>query len=461
MRLNLIFAFTQDGLFGINNKLPWVNCKEDLINFNRLTTDIYSQNTVVMGRNTYDSLPHILQDREMVVISSKMKPNEDVIIYPSLEEFIKLYKPKNKVFIIGGVKLIEECLTKYKTIIDTIYISEIRLPTIFGDNKVYINKELINPYLTNPVKKSNITFYKYVNEQTEEFQYLDLINNCITKGDYRQTRNGYTYSYFSDKISFDLKKGFPLLTTKKMFMKGIFEELIFFIQGKTNSKLLEDKNVNIWKWNTTKEFIDKCKLPYEEGDMGPMYGWQWRHFGADYKDCNTDYTNKGFDQIKQVLDLLINDSSSRRILLTDYNPVQAKEGVLYPCHSIVIQFYCNQIDEKKYISMNMYQRSVDGFLGLPFNITSNALFLHLICETLNNITQTKNYMVDKLNIIMGDIHIYEQHLEQVKEQLSRIPFEFPQLNIKNSYNNLEDYKWDDIEIINYQSHPTIKAQMIA
>jgi thymidylate synthase len=216
-----------------------------------------------------------------------------------------------------------------------------------------------------------------------------------------------------------------------------------------------------YKLEEDKEFIEKCNLPYQEGDMGPLYGFQWKHFGAEYIDCNSDYVNKGFNQIEEVINTLINDPHSRRILLTDYNPSQAKKGVLYPCHSIIIQFYVNEIDNKKMVSMNMYQRSVDSFLGLPFNITSNALLLHLLCKTINKRINKDEYQPFKLNIIMGDIHIYEQHLDCVKEQIRRIPYDFPSINIKKIYDNIENYLWEDIEIINYQSHPSIKAEMIA
>jgi thymidylate synthase len=459
MKLNLIFAINKDYLFGVNNELPWLHCKDDMTHFNRITTDIFTENTLVMGRRTFESLNTKLPDRKLVVISSTLKGDN---VYSNLEEFIKNYKTEGKIFIIGGKALIEEVLTKYKVIVDTIYTSIVKteLKEIDTTNRVYLSKELIEPYLVNKKEKTEVDFYCYKNEENEETQYLRLLEKCLTKGDYRKTRNANTYSYFGDNLSFDLKKGFPLLSTKKMFVKGIFEELIFFLKGQTDSKILESKGVNIWKWNTSKEFIEKCKLPYDEGDMGPMYGWQWRHYGAEYKDSKTDYSNKGYDQISEVIKLLITDPFSRRILLTDYNPAQAKSGVLYPCHSIVIQFYCREEKDKKYISMNMYQRSVDSFLGLPFNITSNALLLHLVCSTLNKITE-KEYIPDKLNIIMGDIHIYEEHIDQVKEQLKRIPYDFPQIRIKKSYDNLEEYKWDDIEIINYQSHPTIKAQMIA
>ena len=133
-----------------------------------------------------------------------------------------------------------------------------------------------------------------------------MLQEVLQNGNFRSTRNSNTYSIFSKNLTFDLTKGFPLLTTKKMFLRGIFEELMFFIKGETNTKLLEEKGVNIWKGNTSKEFIEKCNLPYKEGDMGPMYGFQWRHFGAEYGGCENKYDGVGYDQLPEILDLLLN-----------------------------------------------------------------------------------------------------------------------------------------------------------
>jgi dihydrofolate reductase/thymidylate synthase len=465
MRLNLIFAMTTDNLFGVDNRLPWIGCRDDLQHFNRITTDIFNNSYVVMGRKTWESLPEKLADRINVVISKTEREGNFDLVFNSLQDFIKFVPHNNnaKIFVIGGKSLIEECLTKYKNIVDNIYISIVTKEVIDGKDKVYLNLDLndFKPYFKNMCQKKEVTLYHYKFPEHQELQYLDLLKKTMI-GHHRQTRNAKTFSIFSEKLSFDLTKGFPLLTTKKVFLRGIFEELLFFIRGQTDSKILESKGVNIWKPNTSKEFIEKCGLPYEEGDMGPLYGFNWKHFGAEYAGCNSDYKEQGYNQIEEVLQLLEKDPHSRRILLTDYNPAIAKQGVLYPCHSIIIQFYVSDLGTHKMVSMNMYQRSVDEFLGLPFNIASNALFLHLICNTLNvRKGKQKYYLPDKLNILMGDCHIYESHLDAVKEQLERVPYDLPQINIKNAYHSLENYKWEDIEIINYKCDSTIKAEMIA
>lgn len=467
MKFNVIFATTDDYLFGVNNQLPWTSVKEDMQHFNRITTDTFNKNTIVMGKHTWLSLPNKLSDRINVVISSSLNTGLFDECYKTLDDFIINHKPDGKVFIIGGNNLIEECLTKYKNLVSNIYYSVIKKNIkshIYTNQKIYFNKSIIdtlNKYLIKERKTDIVHFYHYKLPKHEEHNYLNLLNKLINNGNYRQTRNAKTYSLFGDTLTFDLKKGFPLLTTKKTFARGIFEELIFFLKGQTNSKILEEKGVNIWKPNTTPEFIEKCNLPYGEGDMGPMYGFVWKHFGAEYVDCHTDYSNKGFNQIEYVLHLLSTDPYSRRILMTTYNPEQAGQGVLYPCHSIVIQFYITDYADKKMVSMNMYQRSVDFCCGVPFNIASNAFLLHLICNTLNIKNNCDNYYPDKLNLIMGDIHIYENHIEQAIEQIKRVPYDFPMIHIKNKHSNIEHYKWDDVELINYNSHPPIKYEMVA
>ena len=477
-KINLIFATDLNGLFGVDNVLPWCNEKallEDLRHFNRTTLDSFEKNVIVSGRKTFESLPSKLVGRLHVVLSSNdyhVNPCEESSTYrfKGLSELINnlhIFRPEQKIFIIGGAKLIEKVFVKYFNLVDNIYYTQINQKIDLGSrnvNVVHFDMNILNDmkkYIVRTNEYSEaLTFFHMKVPEHPEFQYLKVMKKCLSQIP-RQTRNATTYSMFNETISFDLTEGFPLLTTKKVFMRGIFEELIFFLKGQTNSKLLENKSVNIWKPNTTKEFIDKCKLPYDEGDMGPMYGYVWKHFGAEYENCHTNYEGKGYNQIEYVMNLLKNEPMSRRIIMTTYNPADAGKGVLYPCHSIVIQFYCENRNDKKYISMNMYQRSVDVACGLPFNIASNALLLHLICNTINTFSNSQEYVPHMLNIILGDIHIYEQHLEGAKEQIKRLPMNFSTIKFNKVRVNLEDYVWEDIEIQNYVSHPAIKYEMIA
>ncbi|VVB69963.1 Thymidylate synthase [uncultured archaeon] len=244
-------------------------------------------------------------------------------------------------------------------------------------------------------------------------------------------------------------------------IKSVIEELLFFLRGDTNTKHLEEKGVNIWKYNTSREFLDSVKLNhYDVGDMGAMYGYQWIHYGAKYDTCNHDYSGKGVNQIDLCIDLLINDPFSRRIIMTDFNPIQVNEGCLYPCHSIIIQFYVRKLDSINYVSIQMYQRSADMFLGIPFNILSTSLLLYIICEIINNKKGLKQYVPDKVIIILGDYHIYNEHYTQATRQLLHIPLEFPTISFNKQITDYKTITCDDIKIDNYKSYPFINAKMI-
>lgn len=326
-----------------------------------------------------------------------------------------------------------------------------------SNNKFNNKSKLFKPF--HYLIKDNI-HYKFFIEIEEkynhsELNYLNLIKDIIYNGDYRETRNGFTYSLFGKSLEFDISKSFPLLTTKKVFFRGIIEELIFFLKGQTDSKILEAKGVNIWKPNTTPEFIKSRNLPYREGDMGPMYGFNWLHFGARYETCDSDYTNKGFNQFDSVLKLLKNDPMSRRILMTTYNPLVAEEGVLYPCHGIVVQFYVNEKENIKYVSCNMYQRSADIACGVPYNIASYAALVYAICKYLGD-----DYVPDKLVMNFGDVHLYEEHIKEALIQIQRDPLEFPKLEI-NEFNDFKNLKFEDFKLIDYKSHDPIKYIMKA
>jgi len=287
----------------------------------------------------------------------------------------------------------------------------------------------------------------------QENNYLNLMKEIIYFGDYRQTRNGFTYSLFGKSLEFDISKSFPLLTTKKVFFRGIIEELLFFLNGKTDSKILEEKGINIWKPNTSKEFIKSRNLNYREGDMGPMYGFNWLHFGANYTGCDTDYTNKGFNQFDKVIKLLKDDPMSRRIIMTTYNPAIAEEGVLLPCHGIVVQFYINKKEDDYYLSCCMTQRSADVACGIPFNIASYAALVYIMCCYLGD-----NYKPDKLILNLGDSHLYEEHIIEALEQIKRIPKGFPNLIIKE-FKDFNELTYGHFDLINYNHHDPIKFIM--
>jgi len=285
--------------------------------------------------------------------------------------------------------------------------------------------------------------------QNEE-GYLNLLRKLLEEGIPRKDRTGVgTLSLFGEQLKFNLDGQFPLLTTKKVFTKAIIHELLFFIRGQTDSKILEKENVNIWKWNTTREFLDNRSLnEYEVGDLGPMYGFNWRHFNAEYNGCDEDYKGKGLDQLQNVINEIKQNPNSRRLLMTTFNPSVLDQSCLMPCHGISVQFYVND----GYLSCMMNQRSVDYCCGLPYNITSYSLLTYMIAHICD-------LKPKELIISGGDIHVYKTHIENARIQVDRVPMNFPKLEIKNKISNIDDFDYYDFKILDYNYHSSIKYQM--
>lgn len=288
-------------------------------------------------------------------------------------------------------------------------------------------------------------------------QYLELVNHILTDGVNKQDRTGVgTLSVFGYQMRFNLEDGFPILTTKKIYWKGVVEELLWILRGETNSKILEKKNVNIWKGNTTREFLDNRGLSYPEGEIGPAYGFQLRNFNGSYRMAGgvNPYLSKmsnGEDQLRNVVENLKTNPDSRRHVVTLWNPLQVDKGALPPCHGCLIQFY---VANNK-LSCHMNQRSCDVGLGVPFNIASYALFTHIVAQICG-------YEVGELIWTGGDTHIYLNHIEPLKKQLTREPYPMPKIAIHadlQSVNDIDKLRYEDVELIGYQSHPKIKMEM--
>lgn len=295
-------------------------------------------------------------------------------------------------------------------------------------------------------------------DNKEEQAYLDLLQNIIDNGEFRPDRTGTgTYSLFAPpQLRFDLSNGtFPLLTTKKVFMKGIVHELLWFIHGSTNANLLSEKGVKIWEGNGSREYLDSLGLTDRKvGDLGPVYGFQWRHFGAEYKDCNTDYSNQGYDQLANIIHTLKTNPYDRRIIMSAWNPPAFKEMALPPCH-VFCQFYVNFPKDKNLkpkLSCQMYQRSCDMGLGVPFNIASYALLTYMIAMVVD-------MEPGEFIHVMGDAHVYSNHVDALKEQIKRIPKTFPKLVIKRKVTDIDDFKFEDFEVVHYDPYGPIKMKM--
>jgi thymidylate synthase len=285
-----------------------------------------------------------------------------------------------------------------------------------------------------------------------DLQYQNLIKNVIGLGELKKTRNGSTVSLFGQQMTFDLNNNFvPVLTTKKVAWKTCIKELLWFISGDTDNETLAKNNVKIWNGNADEDFKKSRGIDYKnKGDLGPIYGHQWRHFNAQYKDCKSDYSNQGIDQLQDIINALKDpqEKFSRRLLMSAWNPCQLDEMVLPPCH-VLTQYHVNKKDE---LSCLLYQRSGDVGLGIPFNIASYGILTCLLA-------QHTGLRPGKLIHIIGDAHIYENHIPQLKEQMIRTPFPSPILTIRKK-NTIDDYVLEDFQINNYKYHPSIYMPMI-
>ena len=444
--MELIVAMDRNCGIGYDGNIPW-HSPEDFKFFRKKTLD----RTLIVGRKTAQILPSL--DRRRILCLTRGTPkterwNNEVTIIKSLSE------AEGDLIVAGGAETYREALLKPD------YISKVYLTIIKGEYRcdTYFDMDWLKGFKTSFLHISRETGNHYLTLErgnSSESQYLELLDKVLREGNQRQGRNGPTRSLFLNHFKFDLRQGFPLLTTKKMFLRGILEEFLFFLRGDTDSSSLSQSNVKIWEGNTSKEFLASLALPYAEGVMGPMYGYQWRYFNAPY-EVNEEgrplQPEGGIDQLSQVVKLIRECPNSRRIIMTAYNPAQAESGVLYPCHSIVIQFYV----EGDFLDMSCYNRSQDLFLGVPYNIASSSLLLLVVASITNKIPRF-------MHMIMGDTHLYESHLTQARVQTKRIPFSFPTLELPaiQDLSDIPSLKASDFKLLNYSYFPTIKAPMIA
>ena len=258
-------------------------------------------------------------------------------------------------------------------------------------------------------------------------QYLDLLRDVMENGQDADNRTGvWARKVFGRQMRFDLSKGFPLVTTKKTYLRGIIYELLWLLSGNTNIKYLHDNNVTIWD-----EWAD------ENGDLGPVYGHQWRNFNS-----------QGIDQIKDVIERIKKNPQDRRLIVTAWNPAQIDEMALPPCHC----FFQFDVTPDGKLNCMLYQRSCDMFLGVPFNIASYSLLTMMIAQVCG-------LKPGEFVHTLGNTHIYSNHFEQVKLQLTREPYPLPQMKINPNVKDIDDFKYDDFELVGYQCHPSIKGEV--
>ena len=457
-----ISSIYQDFGIGNSGKIPW-NCKEDLKKFKKITTetkDRTKQNAVIMGRKTWDSLPkkyRPLPDRLNIVITRQTYEDAvNIKFCNSFEKAIYICNEDNNIetiFVIGGSEIYKEaikskqCRYIYVTEINSDLICDTFFPYDTLKNYMILEQSQYIEDKDSCILYRNLLYSQYGN--MEEMQYLNLIRKVLNEGLEKEDRTGTgTLSIFGCQLRFDLSKHFPLLTSKKVFWKGIVEELLMFVKGETSSKLLEDKGVKIWKDHTNRSFLDSVGLnDYEEGDMGPLYGWNWRHWGSMYNGSTKNYRGMGIDQLEKAIFQIKNNPDSRRILISAWNPSILDKGVLPPCH-VMFQFYVI----KNKLSCSLYQRSGDIGLGIPFNIASYSLLTHMIAYICK-------LEVGEFIHTIGDAHIYKNHIEPLKEQLKNKPKTFPQIKIEGKIRHIDNFKSNNIKLVDYNPYNVIKMSM--
>lgn len=519
MEFDLIVAINNDGLIGIREygeyNIPWQMIKEDIEFFKNTTTktDIENQiNVVIIGYNTWNSLSKNYKKnnkRKNIVISKKSDidiPSDNEIYVASFEkalEYANNLENVCKIFVAGGSKIYHEalCHPKLKNIhishIKTNYPKdnqieyEIYFPLDFRQIKYLestgsliilskkegyeLNKDIMYTIYTYKISDNFRPVYQQmdklenrainilppspINNQTGEYQYINLVRSIMDNGITKKTRNAITKSIFGYQMKYDLKDGYPISTVKKSYPKSIFEELMWMVRGQTNSKILESKGVNIWKKNSSKNFLEKCGLPYDEGDIGPGYGFQMRHFGAEYVNCHENYKNKGFDQLNECIKLINNEPHSRRIMINLWNCVDTNKVSLPPCH-VIYHFTVDLYDEVSMtntvgkLNCHLFQRSWDVLLG--WNTTTAALLTYLLASHCN---LDPGMLVHSIS----DAHLYQEHINSgaVEKLLQRIPRKMPTIRFLRKRDNIEDYEYSDIALIDYYPCPSIIAEMVA
>ncbi|KAL7605045.1 bifunctional dihydrofolate reductase-thymidylate synthase [Lactuca sativa] len=499
----VIVAATRAMGIGKDGKLPW-RLPSDLKFFKDVTmttSDPVKKNAIIMGRKTWESIPlehRPLTGRLNVVLTRSrtfdIATAENVLMCGSMISALELLASSpyclsiERVFVIGGGEILRESLNAPGC--DAIHITEIEtdidcdtfIPSInISDFQPWYSSF---PLLENGIRHSFTTYVRVRNsgieapkvngslsechsdspkfdsrmfsflpkkifEKHEEYLYLKLVEDIISNGALKGDRTGTgTLSKFGCQMRFNLRKSFPLLTTKKVFWRGVVEELLWFISGSTSAKVLQDKGIHIWDGNASRTYLDSIGLvDREEGDLGPVYGFQWRHFGARYTNMHADYSGQGFDQLLDVINKIKNNPDDRRIILSAWNPSDLKQMALPPCHMFA-QFYVNEGE----LSCQMYQRSADMGLGVPFNIASYALLTCMIAHVCDLVPGDFVH-------VLGDAHVYSTHVRPLQDQLQKLPKPFPILKINSEKKDIDGFVADDFKLIGYNPHQKIEMKM--
>ena len=484
-KFNIIVAHTKDHGIGFNNDLPWNSIKQDMDFFKNLTIgnkyeNNYTKNAVIMGRKTWESIPNKfkpLPNRFNIIISNTMKEelhndyNENIKVCRSLDKALDFSydSPKiNDVFVIGGGSIYKDAINRINDL-NRLFITEVKqdyeVDTYFPKKPGWIKK--LGMYYSD--KDIDINVYENMADtNSEEYEYLDCMKDIIENGELiEKDRTGVgTISIFDKNMKFTIKTledtntntntehtnkhefpiyQVPIMTTKNLFIRGVFEELLWMMRGQTDANILKDKHVHIWDGNTSREYLDSKGLyDYPEGEMGPGYGYQWTNWGGT-----------GINQFEYVIDTLKNEPASRKALVSGWNVADLNDMALEPCHVMYIFKVSGHKLDKPRLNCKVILRSNDMFLGNPFNIMTGTFMTIFLSQILGMVP-------GQIAMSISDAHIYSNHIMQVQKQLKRVPLKQPYLQITKHIESLDDVlnlSYDDVKLHNYYSWPGIKAPM--
>jgi thymidylate synthase len=466
-QFNLIVVVTKNYAIRYENKVPWQS-----VEYSSYFENLVKGGVVIMGRKTFENLPYDkrpFQGCLNVVLSTEYPKykylNRDELVFTNVYGLQNVIVPQNtgkSFWVIGGLEVYKS-LSNHCSRVFITWLDKSAAPNEPKMVDLMPNLELFNysALKWSDDEQCNYRLLEYKrnfqsSNNNHERQYLQLLRELLTYGNDRDDRTGVgTIGMFGKQLRYDVSKYLPILTTKFVPIGVIIKELLWFLRGETDAKILQRQGVHIWDGNTSREFLDSRGLTHlEEGDIGAGYGHQWRHFNGEYNGCDKDYTGVGFDQIEYVVNELKTNPFSRRIYFSAWNPSMMNQMALPPCH-IGAQFYAEKgKDGNMYLSLQFYQRSQDVFLAANFNLVSYTILLYIISKKVNMIPKEVIHVI-------GDAHIYKNHKEQCLLQLERNPLPQPVLVVNES---VKDKRWEDIvpedfELIGYHYHPVIKAQM--
>lgn len=478
MELSLILGITNDAVIGINNDCIYSTADKEHFRTVTQYTDINNCNLLIVGRKTWETLPAKMKQcskRKYLIVTRQtnyINENSNSIVVNSFDAALQ-YSLTNrdnyyKIFVIGGGEI-------YRCAMESGFVTEIFLtgfgihlekyftqPAEFVRYQIPLNKFTLKKYnkirdnisikcgQETLIQECEMIFCYYKREyQNFEVQYMNLLNDIITNGVSKNTRNSITMSVTDRQLKIDLADGFPILTVRRSFWRGIVEELLWMMMGSTNANILKARDIHIWDGNTTREFLDRAGLNHlPEGDIGAGYGFQMRYNGADYIDCNTNYQGRGVDQLVSCVNQIKGDPNSRRIIINLWNAADLKKMSLPACH-LLYQF---TVTEGK-LSCHLYQRSWDVMLG--WNTSTAALLTHILAHYCD-------LAVGTLTHTICDVHIYEQHLETFQVLRNRVPYRLPKLEITGTKpDKIDGYCLENFKLVDYKCHPNVKMAMVA